>query len=681
MTKTDFPGRAVVPDTPTPEHDFELNLRVLQEICDSVSHRVPCDISIMTSGGVIVASSIAGRVGKVHEGAERILAGELDELDVTAEMERQSSVMLEGCNQPVVLDGERVASVGITAPLVRAREYAAIVQICIEVMLREYLASWKARQLLTEQVDQTRRALREESAEKRLIEESLTRSEQRLRDITDYMFDSIWETGPDHRFTFVSEQMVSRLGLKFSDVIGKTRWEYVRPMLINRDDQAWADHQRDMEAHRDFREFPYTVRTYEGEPRHLLVSGRAMFDESGTFVGYRGAARDATDQVNAEEALKESEIRFKHIAETSSDWIWVMDKDLRFTYLSDRFYQISQRRPEEMIGKTRFEFVGTEVIVQDPEKWSRHEQDMLAHRPIREFEYSGLRPDGERYTTRINGSPYFLSDGTFNGYHGTATDLTELKQVHEQLKRNEKLAALGGMVAGLAHEINTPVGNALTAASFLAAESDDVAELAGSQRLSRDVLQRFIREAAETGQIVTTNLERAITLIENFKQVAVDQSSDQIREFNLLEYIEAVRLSLQPALKGNSHQLLIDCPGHIEMKSDPGSLHQVLTNLIMNSMVHGFADLEEGRGRIEIMVSELDQRVRIDYRDNGAGMTLSQQQRMFEPFFTTRRGSGSSGLGMYLVHSLVTEVLQGNLNYESQPGAGVSFSMLFPRRI
>ncbi|MEH6628899.1 MAG: PAS domain S-box protein [Motiliproteus sp.] len=658
---------------------FGLNLKVLQAICESVSQRVSCDISIMAEAGVIVASSIPGRLGLQHQGAQRILLGELDYLDVSAEMERQSDVMLEGCNQPIELDGARIASVGITAPLAKARDYAAIVQTCIELMLQSHLVNWRSNQSLSEQFQQTSYALKQESAEKRLVEASLLASEQRLQEISDYMFDSIWETGPDHRYTYVSEEMRLGLGLARENIIGKTRWQYSEPFLLNKDQLAWQRHQQDMEAHRDFRDFPYSLQLPSGEDRHLLVSGKAVFDPSGGFLGYRGAVRDVTQQYDAKEALRESEIRFKNIAESSSDWIWVMDERLRFSYVSDRFYEITGLQSEDIIGKTRNEFVGAEVIAADSQKWQEHFDDLRCRRRIKEFDYTGTRFGGESYCIKINGSPYFRSDGSFAGYHGTGTDFTELNNAREQLLRSEKLAALGGMVAGVAHEINTPVGNALTAASFISAETVTISDAFNSNQLGRRELARFLTESQETSDILLENLGRAITLIENFKQVAVDQSSDQVRSFKLAEYIDSVAMSLQPVLKQGGHQLRIECPAELEMHSEPGALYQVLTNLIMNSHVHGFSD---GRkGEIALVVSAQQQQILIDYSDDGQGMDREEHRRIFEPFYTTKRGSGSSGLGMYLVYNLVTENLRGRLQSDSLPGKGVRFRLTLPTNI
>ncbi|MCW8886912.1 MAG: PAS domain S-box protein [Motiliproteus sp.] len=656
-----------------------INLVVLQNICDTVSQRVPCDISIMAAGGVIVASSIPGRLGNTHEGAARILRGELPCLDVSAEMERRSAVMLEGCNQPVELDGTRIASVGITAPLARAQEYASIVQICIEQMLQAHLANWRNNQQLSAEVKQTRQALRDENAEKQIVKASLLRSEQRLREISDYMFDSIWETDADHRFSYVTESMMDCLGMRIEDVVGKTRWEVMEPFLINQDENSWRQHREDMQNHRNFRDFSYTLKTPRGEIKHLLISGKAIYGEQNTFVGYRGAAKDVTHHHDIQEALRESETRFKNIAESSSDWIWVMDERLRFNYISDRFFEITGLQLDDIIGKTRGEFVGADIVAADPEKWQLHFEDLSHWRRIKEFDYHGYRPDGQRYCIKINGSPYFRSDGSFAGYHGTGTDYTELNHAKEQLLRNEKLAALGGMVAGVAHEINTPVGNALTAASHFKEESLRIHGLIESGQLTRSMLLAHLKESEESTDILLQNLGRAIHLIDNFKQVAVDQSSDQIRSFKLAQYIEGVHLSLQSPLKQGRHQLSINCDPQLELHSAPGALYQVLSNLVMNSITHGFANRREGCMNFD--VSEHPQLIQIDYSDNGVGMDEEQKRRLFEPFYTTRRGSGSTGLGMYLIHNLVYERLQGTVCFESDLDKGVRFTLKLPKRL
>ena len=255
--------------------------------------------------------------------------------------------------------------------------------------------------------------------------------------------------------------------------------------------------------------------------------------------------------------------------------------------------------------------------------------------------------------------------------------LDQLVRAQRQLVESEKLAALGGLVAGVAHEINTPLGVGVTAASHLQHETEHLAKLVAAGKINRSELDRYVDQARQSSDLVLRNLERASQLVRSFKQVAVDQSSEQRRVFKLREYLSEVLLSLHPRIKKQRTEVEIRGDEDLVMDTYPGALYQILVNLVINSLVHAF-DEQQG-GRIDIEVAADGDDVLIDYRDNGKGMSESVQKRVFEPFFTTRRGSGGSGLGLHIVYNLATQVLCGSVGCESAPGRGTQFHLRLPR--
>ncbi|HWS25150.1 MAG TPA: ATP-binding protein, partial [Xanthomonadales bacterium] len=255
--------------------------------------------------------------------------------------------------------------------------------------------------------------------------------------------------------------------------------------------------------------------------------------------------------------------------------------------------------------------------------------------------------------------------------------LDQLTRTQRQLVESEKLAALGGLVAGVAHEINTPLGVGVTAASHLQQETARLTHLIEEARMTRADLDHFLEQAQMSSDLVLRNLDRASQLVRSFKQVAVDQSSEQRRAFCLREYLAEILLSLHPRIKKQRTQVDIECAEDLVMDTYPGALYQIIVNLVINSLVHAF-DEQQG-GRIEITARREGEDVVIDFQDDGKGMSEAVQRRVFEPFFTTRRGSGGSGLGLHIVYNLATQVLGGSVSCDSAAGKGTHFRLVLPR--
>lgn len=254
-----------------------------------------------------------------------------------------------------------------------------------------------------------------------------------------------------------------------------------------------------------------------------------------------------------------------------------------------------------------------------------------------------------------------------------------LEKTRDQLVQSEKMAALGELVAGVAHEINTPVGVGVTAASFLDAKTSEVKKIYEAGELKRSELENYLQTVEEVSNSILINMERAAELVSSFKQVAVDQSSENRRQFNLREYINEILLSLRPRYKKTEHTIEVFCEADIELNSFPGAFSQILSNLIMNSLVHGFREME--KGTITVNISRQEKNILFVYRDNGRGMGPEEREKVFDPFYTTMRGKGGTGLGMSIVFNLITQTLKGGIECESSPGNGVVFTMTFPEHL
>ena len=256
--------------------------------------------------------------------------------------------------------------------------------------------------------------------------------------------------------------------------------------------------------------------------------------------------------------------------------------------------------------------------------------------------------------------------------------LTELQQAQRYLVQSEKMAALGGLVAGIAHEINTPLGVSVTAASHLESETRRMQlDLENGDTPEPQKVSAFIQTAGQSGQMILRNLRRADELVKSFKQVAVDQASEQRRTFQLGAYINEVLTSLHPELKRSPHKIELELPEGVIMDTYPGALYQVMANLIMNSLTHAWEP--DQSGTIHVGASSEGDKVRITYVDDGMGMPEEVADQMFDPFFTTRRGQGGSGLGLHIVYNLVTRVLRGDIEADTAPGKGLRFELTLPR--
>jgi signal transduction histidine kinase len=256
------------------------------------------------------------------------------------------------------------------------------------------------------------------------------------------------------------------------------------------------------------------------------------------------------------------------------------------------------------------------------------------------------------------------------------TTLSRLKDAQNELIRTEKMAALGDMVAGMAHEINTPLGVAITASSLIDRSMAEVRAAFENGTMTRGDLERYINSCTESSQIIQANLGRAGELVQSFKLVAADQSSEERRSFDLCDYARDVLVSLQPSFKKTGHRIVVSCGESVPVYSYPGSFSQIITNFAMNSLLHAYPGRNDGIMTITITVE--NEVLLLNYRDDGCGIEPENLDKIFNPFFTTKRQKGGTGLGLHVVYNIVTQKLAGMIDVESRPGEGVHFIVRIP---
>ena len=252
----------------------------------------------------------------------------------------------------------------------------------------------------------------------------------------------------------------------------------------------------------------------------------------------------------------------------------------------------------------------------------------------------------------------------------------EIKQSQKQLIQAEKMASLGQLVAGVAHEINTPIGIGITAASHAVDLTGDITESFKDKSMTKDMLAQYFHDIDEACRLVIVNLKRTGKLVENFKQISVDQVSHEQRVFNVKNYLESVINSLSPKLKRTAQQVEIHCPETLLLDSYPGAFAQVITNFVMNSLIHGYDEKDEGTIRINVTADQ--GQVVLVYEDDGRGINPDVIDKVFDPFVTTKRGEGGTGLGLNIVYNIVTQTMGGTINCESEVEKGVKFTVTIP---
>lgn len=417
--------------------------------------------------------------------------------------------------------------------------------------------------------------------------------------------------------------------------------------------------------------------------RRRVAFGAALAGlSSAFFVGAVVAlSRQAASREKLLERLAESEAETRAIFHQTHQVVMLLNLDGWLLHVNDTAIQTFGLAMAASRGCPLWRTEWLDIVAEDPGVGERLQAAVRAAAlgSSSRFEARLRRGrNGDFLNFDVMLKPVRGADGQVREVLLEARDVTDMTRARESLMRSERLAALGGLVAGIAHEVNTPVGVATTSASYLAREVRQLRQEVTDRRLTTSRMQEFLGNAEEAAQLTLSNCDRAAQIIASFKQVAVDQIGGERRRFKLKSYIEEVLTSLRPRLKREPHVVEVDCADDLELATDPGALSHGLTNLLINALVHAF---EPGRiGRITIKARLLDgDRVKLEFSDDGKGIPPELHEQVFDPFFTTRRGAGGSGLGLHILHTAVTVALRGQLRLVSDVGKGTTFVMTFPR--
>ncbi|MDO9560551.1 MAG: PAS domain S-box protein, partial [Bradyrhizobium sp.] len=524
-------------------------------------------------------------------------------------------------------------------------------------------------------------------AEQRLAEES-------YRKLFEGSVDGIYVTTPGGALLNANPALARMMGYdtpqELMEGIGDVSDQiYVHP-------QARAEYQRLMQRDGMVREFEYQVRARDGRVLWLSDSATVARDETGEIVRYEGTVRDITDQKRAEDAIAEGRRLLQQVIDTVPAVINVKDKQLRYVLMNRYMAGIFGVEPSEAIGHTTTDLMSR----YGAEKTDENDKRVLeAGRELGFYEEEYKDSSGNMRQWLVNKLPLLDAEGEIEHIVTVALDIGErkrgelemrkakdaaeaalrnLRETQNSLIEAEKLAALGRLVAGVAHEVNNPVGISLTVASSLERKTALFSAEVARGDLKRSSLTEFLATSRDASSQLVANLNRAAELITSFKQVAADRNYSDQRTFDLGDLTEQVVMSLRPGLRKHNLTLNVDCQPNLIMNSYPGPYGQVLTNLFLNSVAHAFPDGKTGTVDIQVRESGKDN-VEILFSDNGCGMSLDVRRRAFDPFFTTRRDQGGTGLGLHIVYSIVTNRLGGRLDLDSEPGGGTRIQIILPR--
>jgi PAS domain S-box-containing protein len=416
----------------------------------------------------------------------------------------------------------------------------------------------------------------------------------------------------------------------------------------------------------------YTDITQRKRDEARLIAANQRYEELNAALESKVAERtrrleaEIEERRLAEAAVRQSADWLREIIDTMPSGIVLWDRDRRLVAWNEAFRRLYPGARDRLrTGMARHELraamaaCGEAPLKDDPSgDWDRLGQ------------WDRMLPDGRI----VSVDRMATSEG---GRLVLQSDVTSLRRTAEVLARNERMASLGNLVAGIAHEINTPIGNALMVASALSHRLTEFDEARAAGPLRRSVLEAFITNVRESEDMMQRNLVRAANLIQNFKQVAVDQTSDRRRVFDLATVLEEVRMTLLPRFKHSPFKLDLEAEVGVPLDSYPGALGQIVTNLVENALVHAFDGRESGS--IRLLARRLEgEKAEIVCVDDGNGIPAELRPRIFDPFFTTRLGQGGSGLGLSIVLNLVRDLLGGDMRVDSEMGFGTRFVIEIP---
>ncbi len=545
-------------------------------------------------------------------------------------------------------------------------------------------------------------------------------AQQRFQSLAELGSDWIWEQDEELRFTYISRLAEQASNVRSKHVLGLRRWE--SPATIEGMD--WEAHKAQLARREPFKDLEYAQLAMDGSRRYLSISGVPVYDADGRFRGYRGTGRDITATRRAEAALRESEAALTQARDRLQA---VLDAALEVAIIAtdcEGRISLFNRGAERMLGWSEAELLG-----QTPERLHLAEElqqraaelSQALGRPVAGFDtfvaqarrdgsetrnWTYLRRDGSRLTVSLMVTSVHAKDAQLIGYLGIARDISEqrraeqalvalnaeleqrvakrgaeLRLAQEELMRSERMAALGALVAGVAHELNTPLGNCMTTASTLDERSRELRRQFEDGSLRRSTLTAWLDEVQQASSLLLRSIHSANELVQHFKQVSVDRSSEQRRSFALAQLLADELSVLRPRWRSTPWQLQLQTiDPALVLDSYPGALGQVISNLVLNALAHAFEGRSEGRLTISAAADPAQPGwLTLSFEDDGIGMSEAVRRRAFDPFFTTKMGRGGSGLGLHIVYNIVTGLLGGSLSLESQAGKGSRFVCRLPQ--
>ncbi|MFZ6777950.1 PAS-domain containing protein [Undibacterium sp. Ji83W] len=445
-------------------------------------------------------------------------------------------------------------------------------------------------------------------------------------------------------------------------------------------------------------DIPYSYERLRSDGSIIEVRGVPV--EGGGFVT---TCMDVTAKRRIEIEFRKQSLFLKAVLAHMPQGLSVFDDQLKLYLWNQGFLDVLDYHADAIYQGVPFEDL-LRIMAERGEYGEGDIEELISTRLTlaRQFQahqFERTRPNA--HTHLVQGKPIH-ENGKLQGFVTTYTDITELKKVQtalskanalleqniaerttelrhtqDDLMRSEKLAALGSLVAGVAHELNTPIGNSLLTASTLQAKTQEFAQKISEGNIRRSDLTAYLQAAQHASELIEHGLNNAADLVASFKQVAVDQASSKRRRFQLSKVCHDVIATMMAKIRQAGLRINMDIPEHIELDSFPGPLDQVICNLVDNAILHAF----EGKpdGQIWISATMLGQdRVELRFDDNGVGIPTENLGRVFDPFFTTKLGQGGTGLGMNIVYNIVTSLLGGDIRIESEEGDGTSFIMQIP---
>ena len=527
--------------------------------------------------------------------------------------------------------------------------------------------------------------------DRKLAEEALRESEEKFKMIFENANDEIIYVDMNGTIIDVNSKMEDIFGYKREEVIGKnfSGFDYFTAETMQKAVELFEAAVSGGPAPM----MEFEICRKDKKAVTIEVNSKVL-TKQGVINGMLLIIRDITERKRTEAALMERERLLRQITDNMTDVVAMIDMNGILKYISSSVTKAIGFLPEEMVGTSIYDHL--------------HEDDLDIREKIMRNEDSKPSSVSRRFRCRHSDGRYLWfeargdcvrdnSDQIIGIVFGSR-DITEQKMAEEEIQKtnlaleksikdlkdaqsyiiqNEKMAALGRLVAGVAHEINTPLGIGITASSFLNDQVDLYSGKFISDKMEKSDFKQFVNKVSEASSIIYSNLVRAADLVSSFKLVAVDQSDENAHKFNLKEYFKSVVNSLRPELNKSGHKVDIQCGEDLFIESYPGCFSQILANLIMNSLTHGFTGITRGNITIDASITEF-QELFLFYSDDGRGMSKDVLSKIFEPFFTTNRSRGSTGLGLHIVYNLVTQRLNGHIECVSDFNSGAHFFIKIP---